>query len=146
MAHADPATEPERRDPKLSGLGTITGVSSREEDVEPTTGLHRVAILFRVLSGMLFVLMVLQVANGVTSTVDISYGVLFAEAVRLLIFAGVLWGTGDLVDLFVKSHHDIRSTRILLGRLTHLMRRGPADHDSRVNPAGGGRGRGDGVH
>src|SRR5436853_7548742 len=80
----------------------LAGVPVRPEDVEPTQGLHGVCILFRVLSGLLGLLMVVQVVLGLTSAVPISFGVLFAEAVRLLIFAGLLWGAGDLADLYVK--------------------------------------------
>ena len=100
----------------------LNGVPVRDDDIEPTASIHWVAVLFRVMAGLLFVLLVLQVAMGLTSTVEISYGVLFAEAVRLLIFAGLLWGIGGLADLFVKSHHDIRATRILLARIAYRVR------------------------
>lgn len=110
---------PEELRPKL------VGVPVRDDDIEPTASLHWVAGLFRVMAGLLFVLLVLQIALGLTSTVEISYGVLFAEAVRLLIFAGLLWGAGALADLFVKSHHDIRATRILLARIAYRLREDP---------------------
>ena len=97
----------------------------RDQDIEPTQSLHWVARLFKVMAGLLFVLMVLQIALGLTSAVEISYGVLFAEAVRLLIFAGLLWGAGSLADLFVKSHHDLRATRILLARIAYRLREDP---------------------
>ena len=72
----------------------LAGVPVRENDIEPTLGLHWVAWLCRALAVLLFLLMVVQIALGVTSAVEISYGVLFAEGVRLLIFAGMLWGAG----------------------------------------------------
>lgn len=123
----------------------MAGVPCRDEDIEPTERLHSVAILFRFMSGLLFVLMVLQIINGVTGTVELSYGVLFAEAIRLLIFAGLLWGAGDLADLFVKSHYDLRASRILLGRLIRLVGQSPGQGEPR--PAGEtARERGDGVH
>ena len=50
-----------------------------------------------------------------------SVGVMFAEAVRLVIFAGLLWGAGDLGILWVKSHHDIRATRILTARIASMI-------------------------
>lgn len=99
----------------------MAGVQVRDDDIDPARGLASVAILFRVLAIVLLVLMVLQVINGLSGTVDISYGVLIAEAMRLLIFAGLLWGAGGLADLFVKSHYDLRATRILLGRLNHIV-------------------------
>ncbi len=116
-----PGTDAERRTPAATQRPLVAGVPVRPDDVEPARGLHSVAILFRVLSGLLFLLMVAQVFLGMTSSVEISPGVLFAEAVRLLIFAGLLWGIGDLADLYVKSHHDTRATRILVARLTHRV-------------------------
>jgi hypothetical protein len=118
-------TEPNRR--RVASIEEearphIGGVPVRPHDIEPTAGLHWVAVLFRVMAGLLFLLMVVQIALGLTSTVDISYGVLFAEGVRLLIFAGLLWGAGALADLFVKSHCDLRATRILLARMEHRLR------------------------
>ncbi len=103
----------------------------RCNDIEPTRGLHSVAILFRVMSGLLGLLMVVQVVLGLTSAVGISYGVLFAEAIRLVIFAGLLWGAGDLADLFIKSHCDLRSTRILLARVSSQL-------SARAEPVSGG--------
>ena len=107
----------------------LAGVHVREHDIEPMIGLHWVAWLCRAAAVLLFVLMVLQVVLGLTSTVEISYGVLFAEAVRLLIFGGLLWGAGALADLFVRSHHDLRATRVLLARIAYRLREN--SHDPR---------------
>jgi len=115
----------ERRTPPTGP--TLVGVPVRDADVEPARGLHGVAILFRIMSGLLLLLMVVQIINGATSTVPLSIGVLVAESVRLIIFAGLLWGAGDLADLFVKSHYDLRATRILLERLAHRNDSGNAD-------------------
>src|SRR5882672_1421329 len=90
------AQDRERRTTKLSGKDALAGVPCRDNDIEPTQGLHSVAILFRIMAATLILLMILQVMSGVTSTIEISYGVLVAEAVRLVIFAGLLWGAGDL--------------------------------------------------
>jgi len=113
-----------RRVPKEEDVRrpVLAGVPVREDDVPADMGLHWVAWLFRAMAVLLFLLMVLQVALGLTSTVEISYGVLFAEAVRLLIFSGMLWGAGALADLFVRSHHDMRATRVLLARIAYRLR------------------------
>lgn len=108
----------------------LAGVPVREDDVEPVLGLHWVAWLFRALAVLVFVLMVLQLALGLTSTVDLSVGVLFAEAVRMLILASLLWAAGALADLFVRSHHDLRATRVLLARIAYRLR-----EDAEVPPA-----------
>lgn len=108
------------------GRSLIGNIDCSAVDAEPTRALHSVAILFRVMSGLLVLLMLLQLVLGVTSTDEISYGVLFGEAIRLVIFAGLLWAAGDLADLFVKSHCDIRAIRILLARLPSAMSQVPA--------------------
>jgi hypothetical protein len=100
---------------------SLAGLPVRDDDIEPTRALRSVAMLFRVMSGLLVLLMVIQVINGLTSTVPLSVGVLIAESMRLVIFAGLLWGAGDLAELFVKSHYDLRATRILLGRLVRMV-------------------------
>ena len=114
-----------RRESAANGparVPNLAGVPVREDDIETVMGLHWVAWLCRAGAVLLFVLMVLQVALGLTSTIEISYGVLFAEAVRLLIFGGLLWGAGALADLFVRSHHDLRATRVLLARIAYRLR------------------------
>jgi hypothetical protein len=100
----------------------LAGVMVREEDIEPVKGIRAVAFLFRGMAILLLLLMVLQVVAGLTSAVPMSPGVLFAEAVRLVIFAGLLWGAGDLAVLWIKSHYDIRASRILLARMAYMMR------------------------
>jgi hypothetical protein len=105
----------------------VGGIDCRAEDSEPTRALHSIAILFRIMAGLLLVVMAIQILLGVTSSVGISFGVLFGEVIRLVIFAGLLWAAGDLADLFIKSQCDIRTTRILLTRLVGALERRAAD-------------------
>jgi hypothetical protein len=113
----------------------MAGVVVREEDIEPVKGIRAVAFLFRGMAVLLLLLMVLQVLAGLTSTVPMSPGVLFAEAVRLIIFAGLLWGAGDLSVLWIKSHYDIRASRILLARMAYMMRQA-GEKDGTLKPSG----------
>lgn len=99
----------------------IDGVPVREDDIEPVKGIRTVAVIFRGMAVILFLLMLLQVFFGVTSTVPLSPGVVIADAVRLIIYAGLLWGAGDLAVLFVKSHYDLRASRILLARVAYAL-------------------------
>lgn len=101
----------------------LAGIPVREEDIEPQKGLHFVAYLFRGLSVLLLLLMVVQVVLGLGNPAPGALGLLMGEAVRLLVFAGLLWGAGDLAMLQVKSHHEMRAARILLARQTYMMRR-----------------------
>jgi hypothetical protein len=106
----------------------LAGITVREDDIEPVKGIRFIAWLFRGMAVLLLVLMVIQVLSSATGTVPASPGVVFAEAVRLIIFAGLLWGIGDLAVLWVKSHYDIRATRILTTRIAYMMRQmGEAD-------------------
>ena len=143
---ADSLTPAERRVISPGGRATLGGVLCRDEDIESTKAIHSVAIVFRVMSGMLLVLMVLQIFNGLTSTLEISYGVLAAEVIRLVIYAGLLWGAGDLADLFVHSHCDLRAMRVLLGRIAYVVGQTPAGSKPGPGDADMGRGDGDGVH
>ncbi|MEP6990153.1 MAG: hypothetical protein ABJA80_04415 [bacterium] len=106
----------------------LAGITVREEDIETVKGIRAVAYLFRGMAILLLLLAVVQVVSAVTSTVQLSVGVVFAEEVRLIIFAGLLWGAGDLAVLWIKSHYDIRATRILVTRIAYMMRQmGEAD-------------------
>ena len=100
----------------------MAGIVVREEDIEPAKAIRAIAYLFRGMAVLLILLMLVQIASGVTGTVALSYGVLFAESVKLLIFAGLLWGTGDIAVLAIKSHYDLRATRILVARTEYLLR------------------------
>jgi hypothetical protein len=99
----------------------LAGVAVREEDIEPAKGIRSIALIFRGMAILILLLMVLQVVFGLTSTVPISIGVLLGDAVRLAIFAGLLWAGGDLAVLWVKSHHDLRATRILMARVAYML-------------------------
>jgi hypothetical protein len=130
--HAAP-TEAERRTPPPA-KPVIEGVPVREDDIESTGGIHWVATLFRVLAVLLLVLMFVQVTLGLTGTVGISFGVLLGEAIRLTIYSALLWGGGDLANLFVKSHRDMRATRILVARLAYLLSQQMASGETGPGP------------
>ena len=100
---------------------SIAGVSVREDDIEPAKGIRRIAVLFRSMAILLLVLMAVRVFFAFTSTVPASAGVVFAESVRLIIFAGLLWGSGDLAVLGIKSHYDIRANKILTARMEYSL-------------------------
>jgi hypothetical protein len=114
----------------------LSGVPVREEDIEPVKGIRTIAVLFRGMAIVLLLLMIAQVFFAATSTVPLSVGVVTAEAVRLIIFAGLLWGAGDLGVLFVKSHYDLRANRILTARIASMVRQ-IGEADGKLPPAEG---------
>lgn len=110
---------------------SLGGVPVREDDIEETRAIRFIAVLFRGMAVLLLVLMAAQLVFGLMSTVPLSPGVLFADAVRLIIFAGMLWAAGELAVLWVKSHYDIRAQRILTSRIAYLLQQEVVDRHGR---------------
>ncbi|HEU4565652.1 MAG TPA: hypothetical protein VFS05_13415 [Gemmatimonadaceae bacterium] len=88
----------------------------RAADLEPYVGLRYVARLFRIIALIILMLLVAEVAVGLYQEGWQSVWGLLSEASRLLVLAGLLWGAGDLMGLLIDIGHDVRATRILIGR------------------------------
>ena len=101
---------------------SMSGVTVREDDIETVKGIRAVVYLFRGMAVLMLLLAAVQVVSAITATVALSVGVVVAEEVRLIIFAGLLWVIGDLAVLWIKSHYDIRATKILVARMEYMMR------------------------
>ena len=95
----------------------------RREDLEPHEGLRYIARLFKVLSLFLILLLIGEIVIGVVQVGTTSIATLLVEATRLIVFAAFLWGAGDLALMLIESNHDLRASRILLGRLNDKMQR-----------------------
>jgi hypothetical protein len=89
----------------------------REEDLEPYVALRYIARLFKILAALIVVMLLGEVALGVMIDGRSSLTTLLGEATRLLVMAGMLWAAGDIAVLLVDAGHDLRVTRILLGRI-----------------------------
>ena len=127
MPDTPSATTVEQRQ-DTGNFPSLAGVQVREDDVESVRLIRAVVYLFRGMAVLLLLLAAVQIFSAVTSTVALSVGVVAAEVVRLVIFAGLLWGGGDLAVLWIKSHYDIRATRILVARIAYMTRKiGEAD-------------------
>lgn len=117
----------------------------RAGDLEPYTGLGYLSKLFRLIAVVLLVLLVAEAIAGATSDDPDWWRTLLGEASRFLVVAGVLWGAGDLATLLIDIGHDVRATRVLLGRQVahahdapHAPRApdaGAADHRQAAEPA-----------
>jgi hypothetical protein len=95
----------------------IAGI--RATDIEPYTGLRYLSKLFRFMAIILLLLLVAEIATGLYAQGAASIPTLLGEASRLIVLAGVLWGTGDLAHLLIDVGHDVRAGRVMLARQTY---------------------------
>ena len=114
----------------------------RSSDVEPYTGLGYLSKLFRIIAVLLVVLLVVEAGTGLYTTGREAIPTLLSEASRLIVLAGLLWGVGDLATLLIDVGHDVRATRILIGRQQsqqvadpHVPGRGRPFPEERTNGA-----------
>ena len=108
----------------------IAGI--RATDIEPYTGLRYLSKLFRFMAIILLLLLVAEIATGLYAQGAASIPTLLGEASRLIVLAGVLWGTGDLAHLLIDVGHDVRASRVLLARQTYHIAK-DALHDRPIS-------------
>ena len=113
-APAVTAEEPAGGEHRHSPADAIMQV--RATDLEPYIGLKYLSKLFRLIAIILVLVLVAEVITGLVRYGTQTIPTLVGEASRLLVFAALLWGVGDLAILLIDVGHDIRATRILLGR------------------------------
>ena len=104
---------------------TAIDAQVREEDMEPHAGLRYIAWLFKVLAILMVLVLIAELVIGLRSGTPMAMTTLMVEATRLIVFAGFLWAAGDMALMFIESNHDLRATRILVGRLTAIA----AEHE-----------------
>ena len=99
--------KPHRTDPSMP---------VRSADLEPYTGLGYLSKLFKLMAAVLLLLLLSEIVTGLIAQGTAAIPTLLGEISRLVVLAGLLYGTGDLALLLIDIGHDIRATRILLGR------------------------------
>lgn len=123
-------TKQERRDERdrETAPATVTIAGVREDDLEPHEGLRYIAKLFKALALLLIFMLIAELVIGFQQDGMAALGMLLVEATRLIVFAGFLWGLGDMAVMLIESNHDLRAARILLGRMNgKLDRMGTGD-------------------
>lgn len=90
--------------------------------LEPHASLSYVAKLFKVMAVLLLLLLVAEVAIGLSQDGAQAIPLLIVQGARLIVFAALLWGGGDLAMMFIETNHDIRATRVLVWQLNALTR------------------------
>ncbi len=97
----------------------------RDHDLEPYVALRYIARLFKVLALLMVLMMIGEVVTGLVTEAGAALPTLIAEVTQMLVLAGVMWAGGDITVLLIDLGHDIRVSRILLGRINaELQRRG----------------------
>ena len=122
------------------GDATPNVAEVREEDLEPHAGLRYVARLFKLLSVLLILLLIGEVVLNLIRQGGDAVPFLLVEATRLIVFAGLLWGAADMALMLIESNHDLRATRILVGRMNAKIQR--LEEASSVTPPPPGTRRG----
>lgn len=107
------------------------GARVRDEDLEPFAALRYIARLFKLLAVLLIFLLVAEVVLGLVQAGAAALTNLLVEATRLLVMAGFLWGIGDMALMLIETNHDLRATRILVGRLHNQVERLLASREER---------------
>jgi hypothetical protein len=115
MAEVKETTEQRRHGGEESVAPPVARV--RDDDLEPHEGLRYIARLFKVLALLLIFMLIAEVIIGLQQDGMAALSMLMVEATRLIVFAGFLWAAGDMAVLLIESNHDLRASRILLGRL-----------------------------
>ena len=102
----------------------LRGVEVRDDDIEPQQGLHLAAVILRISSVVILLLALWQFADWWIDRPpgDVGLAVLVSDTIRLIVVAALLWAGSNLADLMIKSHYDLRASRILLARQTYMMR------------------------
>lgn len=95
----------------------------RDADLEPHAGLRYIARLFKILAVLLVLLLIAEVVMGLVQQGAAALPTILVEATRLIVFAALLWAAGDIALMLIESNHDLRATRILMGRISAQARR-----------------------
>lgn len=99
------------------------GMDVRDDDLEPHAGLRYVARMFKILAILLIFLMIAEIILGLVQEGQPAIPQLLVNATRLIVWAGLLWGAADMGLMLIESNHDLRATRILVGRLNMRVQR-----------------------
>ena len=131
-APTDGAEVEPRRNPTVDPLMQV-----RASDLEPYIGLRYLSKLFRLMAIILVLLLIAEIVTGLYAQGTGAIPTLLAEASRLIVLAGLLWGTGDLAILLIDVGHDVRATRILVGRqaVHHIAEHHHARREEGTRPA-----------
>ena len=102
----------------------LAGVEVREEDLEPIKGLEVATLVVRVAAAVVLLLALFQFGYWWFDRPPggVGMGLIIGDTIRLIVFSALLWAGADLAAVMIKTHYDIRATRILMARQTYMMK------------------------
>lgn len=102
----------------------LAGVEVREEDLEPIKGLEVATLVVRVAAAVVLLLALFQFGYWWFDRPPggVGMGLIIGDTIRLIVFAALLWAGADLAGVMIKTHYDIRASRILMARQTYMMK------------------------
>jgi len=121
----DRESETKERDAKSETQEAREIREVRGSDIEPYTGLRYLSKLFRFMAIILVVLLIAEVATGLYTQGSAALPTLLGEASRLIVLAGVLWGTCDCGHLLIYVGHDVQAARSLMARISQVAKVAP---------------------
>jgi len=113
--------------PIRPGEKRATDGEVRTDDLEPYVTLRYIARLFKILAVLMVLMMIGEVVTGLVTDAGAALPTLIAEVTQMLVLAGVMWAGGDITILLIDLGHDIRVSRILLGRINAEMHKRSGD-------------------
>lgn len=116
-----PQTDDRRTSGPNDPTPDLAGV--RDDDMEPHAGLRYVARLFKVLALLILLLLIAEVVLQLYRAGVNAVPTLLVDATQMIVLGALLWGAGDLALMLIESNHDLRATRILVGRLNGKVAR-----------------------
>ncbi|MBA3891173.1 MAG: hypothetical protein H0X64_11660 [Gemmatimonadaceae bacterium] len=103
-------------------------------------GLNFVSTVFRVSAVVILSLAAWQVLDWWSDRPpgDVGLSVLVADSIRLIVVSALLWAASNLASILIRSHYDLRASRILLSRQTYVLRQmaiqsGAVSEDGKVS-------------
>ena len=103
---------------------TLAGVEVREEDLVAMPGLNFVAIVFKVSAAVILTLAIWQFVDWWIDRPpgNVGLAILVSDTIKLIVNAALLWAASSLASLLIRSHYDLRASRILLARQTYVIK------------------------
>lgn len=99
---------------RADGPGSISGI--RDGDMQPYVGLRYLSRLFKLMALVIVLMIFAELVSGLSEANRMPVSLLVVDISRWVVIAGLLWGAGDLATLMIDVGHDVRATRLMLGR------------------------------